>query len=72
MLTLTTTDRPPTLKGRPLTPGTDLARLPRVVCWQCGRVIAKGTIPPLAQGERLVIQCARRDCLQHNEFGGGE
>jgi hypothetical protein len=58
-----------TQKGRPLTPGTSTARMPRVLCWNCGRLIAWGVIPELREGEVLLLKCNRRECMQINEFG---
>lgn len=57
-----------TQKGKPITPGTNTAHMPRVLCWNCGRPIAWGAIIVPTDGKPVLLKCTRRECLQFNQF----
>jgi hypothetical protein len=57
-------------RGKPLDSRSELDGLERIRCWNCGRIVATGTIPALPSGRMLVIQCGHRECKAFNKFEG--
>ncbi len=62
----------PDLKGKPIASISEFQDLPRIRCWNCGRIIATGVLPKLGLDEKLVIQCAHKECKAFNKFVASE
>lgn len=56
--------------GQQMKPGTNIAQLPRILCRNCGKPIAWGTLPTFTPGQLLLLKCMRRECQQFNQFDG--